>query len=205
MKRGNLFVVSAPSGTGKTTIIKKVLKKIPDLYFSVSHTTREKRKGEKEGRDYYFVDEKTFKKMIKRGQMLEWAKVHKNYYGTSKREIFSKIEKGKDVLLDIDTQGSFQVKKKCPSSIHIFIMPPSYEELEKRLRGRGDLEESSIKIRLNNAKKEVKRWTKYDYIIVNDDLKKAVNFMINIICSFKLKKENQKERIRSIILTFKGR
>lgn len=205
MKKGNLFVVSAPSGTGKTTIIKKVLKKMPDLYFSVSHTTREKRKGEKEGRDYYFVDEKTFKKMIKRGQMIEWAKVHKNYYGTSKREIFSKIEKGKDVLLDIDTQGSFQIKKKYPLSIHIFIMPPSYEELEKRLRGRGDLEENKINIRLSNAKREVKRWPRYDYVIVNDDLKKAVNSMLNIICSFKLKKENQKERIRSIILTFERR
>lgn len=198
-------MVSAPSGTGKTTIIKKVLKKIPDLYFSVSHTTREKRKGEKEGRDYYFVDEKTFKKLIKKGQMLEWAKVHKNYYGTSKREIFSKIEKGIDVLLDIDTQGSFQIKKKYPSSIHIFVMPPSYEELEKRLRGRGDLEESKINIRLNNAKREVKKWSRYDYVIVNDDLKKAVNSMINIIYSFKLKKENQKERIRSIILTFERR
>lgn len=202
MKKGNLFVVSAPSGTGKTTIIKSLLKKIPEIYFSISHTTRIKRKGEKEGRDYYFIDQLTFQKMIKKNQLIEWARVHGNYYGTSKREIFTKIEKGKDVLLDIDIQGSFQVKRKYPKSIHIFIMPPSYNELERRLRGRGDLSEKDINIRLKNAKKEIKKWMRYDYVIINDDLKNAVNSMVKIIESFKFKKENQKERIKSIIMTF---
>ncbi|MEJ5166144.1 MAG: guanylate kinase, partial [Thermoanaerobaculia bacterium] len=177
----------------------------PNLYFSISHTTRKIRKGEKEGKDYYFIDVKTFKKMIEKKQLAEWARVHNNYYGTSKKEINTNISKGFDILLDIDVQGASQIKKNYPESIHIFIMPPSFEELEKRLRGRGDLEESNIKIRLNNAKKEIEKWFKYDYVIINENLKDSVNSMLSILKSFKLKKEAQKEKIKSIILDFKRR
>lgn len=203
MAKGNLFVLSAPSGTGKTTIIRKLLKKLDKLYFSVSYTTREMRKGELEGKDYYFTSEKKFKEMIRKGEFVEWAKVHNHFYGTSKKEILSKINKGIDVLLDIDTKGSIQIKKTFPKSIHIFIIPPSYKELERRLRGRGDLKEKDILIRLKNAKKEILKWKDYDYIIVNEELENSLNLLTSIINSVKQKTENQKEKIKSIILSFK--
>lgn len=202
MLKGNLFVISAPSGSGKTTIIRKLLKKIKNLHFSISCTTREKRRGEKEGKDYYFINEDKFKKMVKREEFIEWAKVHNFYYGTKKSEVFPKIEKGKDVLLDIDTKGSFKIKKKYPESIHIFLIPPSFKELEKRLRGRGDLDENQIKKRLENAKMEIKRLKNYDYVIINDKIKNALNSLISIIKVSKFKFENQKEKINSIILSF---
>jgi len=203
MAKGNFFVLSAPSGTGKTTLIKKLLKKIPNLYFSVSHTTREKRENEREGNDYYFISESKFKEMIKRNKFIEWAKVHNHYYGTSKKEVLKKLNNGKDVLLDIDTKGSQQIKKSFPKSIHIFLLPPSFEELNRRLRGRGDLKESDILIRLKNAKKEIMKWKNYDYIVVNDKIEETLKLLISIIISTKQKTENQKEKINSIILSFK--
>ncbi len=203
MTKGNLFVLSAPSGTGKTTIIRELLKKSDKIYFSISHTTRVMRKGEVEGRDYYFVNEKEFKEMIEKGEFVEWAKVHNYFYGTSKKEILSKINKGIDVLLDIDTQGSIKIKKTFPNSIHIFLIPPSYKELERRLRVRGDLKEKDILIRLKNAKKEILKWKNYDYIIINEEIKNSLNLLISIINSVKQKTKNQKEKIKSIILSFK--
>lgn len=202
MSKGNLFVISAPSGSGKTTIIRKLLKKIKNLHFSISCTTREKRKGEREGKDYYFISENTFKRMVEKEEFIEWAKVHNFYYGTKKSEVFSWIEKGKDVLLDIDTQGSFKIKKKYPESIHIFLLPPSFKELEKRLKDRGDLNESQIKKRLENAKIEIKRLKNYDYIIVNDKIENALNALVQIINSSKFKFETQKEKIEGIISSF---
>lgn len=202
MSKGNLFILSAPSGSGKTTIIRKLLKKIKNLHFSISCTTREKRKGERKGKDYYFINKNKFEKMVEREEFIEWAKVHNFYYGTKKSEVFSWIEKGKDVLLDIDTQGSFKIKKKYPESIHIFLLPPSFKELEKRLRGRGDLDESQIKERLKNAKAEIKKLKNYDYVIINDKIENALNGLILIIESSKFKVENQKEKIDNIILSF---
>lgn len=205
MSGGKIFVISAPSGSGKTTVIKKLLKKLKTLYFSISFTTRKKRKGEMEGKDYYFISEDKFKKMIKNKELLEWANVHNNFYGTGKNEILKRIKKGQNVLLDIDIQGSIKIKKKYPESIHIFLLPPSYEELEKRLRGRGDLNEKNIKIRLKNAKKEIKKWKNYDYIVLNDNVKNAVDLISSIIKSNGQKTKMQKEKIKGIILSFERR
>lgn len=202
MHKGNLFIISAPSGSGKTTIIRKLLKKNKNLHFSISCTTREKRKGEREGKDYYFINENKFKKMVKRDEFIEWAKVHNFYYGTKKNEVFSWIEKGKDVLLDIDTQGSFKIKKKYPDSIHIFLLPPSFKELEKRLKSRGDLDENQIKKRLKNAKIEIKRLKNYDYVVINDKVENALNALILIIKASKFKLTKQKDKMDSIISSF---
>lgn len=202
MHKGNLFIISAPSGSGKTTIIRKLLKKNKNLHFSISCTTREKRKDEREGKDYYFINENKFKRMVERDEFIEWAKVHNFYYGTKKGEVFSWIEKGKDVLLDIDTQGSFKIKKKYPDSIHIFLLPPSFKELEKRLKGRGDLDENQIKKRLKNAKIEIKRLKNYDYVIINDKAENALNALILIIKASKFKLTKQKDKIDSIISSF---
>ena len=141
--------------------------------------------------------------MIERNKFIEWAKVHNHYYGTSKEEVLKKLNNGKDVLLDIDTKGSQQIKKIFPKSIHIFLLPPSFEELNRRLRGRGDLKESDILIRLKNAKKEIMKWKNYDYIVVNDKIEETLKLLISIIISSKQKTENQKEKINSIILSFK--
>lgn len=181
MNKGKLIVISAPSGAGKSTICKELLKKFDNLFFSVSVTTREKRINEIEGKDYYFISEPEFKKMIQNDELLEWAMVHHHYYGTPKKFIIDKINSCKNVLLDIDVQGAEQVRKKFPDAIFIFIIPPSMEELENRLRNRKTETEEVIQERLKNARKELEYKNKYDYVIINSDINKAVQEIIDII------------------------
>ncbi|MDP2799967.1 MAG: guanylate kinase [Deltaproteobacteria bacterium] len=172
--KGSLFVISAPSGAGKTTVCHRVLESIPDLAYSISHTTRPPRYGEKDGVDYFFVSEDEFLRMRERGDFLEWALVHNNYYGTAKRQISDCLGSGKDILLDIDVQGARQVRDQLSEVILIFILPPSWEVLEERLGKRQSDDEEALKLRMANARNEVRAVREYDYIIINDDLDEAV-------------------------------
>lgn len=173
--KGQLFILSAPSGTGKTTILKKVMQEIGKLAFSVSHTTRQPRKGEKDGVDYHFVTVEEFKSMRDEGMFLEWAEVHGNYYGTSRMAVLEQLKKRIDIILDIDVQGaSIIAEDDSQDSVSIFVAPPSLQELERRLRGRGTDSEETITVRLGNARKEMGSAAKYDYLVVNDNLDEAV-------------------------------
>jgi guanylate kinase len=172
-KKGKLFVISAPSGTGKTTLCNKLLEDYSSLYYSISYTTRKPRKDEQDGIDYFFIDEDTFKSMIDEGKFLEWAIVHNHYYGTAKDYIYESLAEGKNLILDIDPQGARQLKNKIKDAIFVFVIAPSIKDLEQRLRNRRTESEEMLHLRLENAKKEVKLFNEYDYIIVNKDFGKA--------------------------------
>jgi len=186
-ERGLLIVISAPSGTGKTTLTRMLLKEFPNIEFSISFTTRKPRPGEVNGKDYWFISREEFLKRIEEGDFLEWAEVYGNLYGTSKSQVLKALNEGKDVLLDIDTQGALQVKENFPEAVLIFILPPSLEELERRLRNRGTDPEEVIEKRLKIAREEIKRAKFYDYIVVNDVLEVAYNKLKSIISAEKCK------------------
>ena len=179
---GNLFIISAPSGTGKTSILKRVIDQVEQLEFSVSHTTRLARKGEQDGRDYHFVSRQTFERMIDESAFLEWATVHDNYYGTAIEPVEEKRRKGFDVILDIDVQGAEIVRQQSRIDyIDVFIAPPDAAELEARLRRRGTEDEQSIATRLANSVEEMLQSSKYRYLVVNDRLEDAVTMLCAII------------------------
>ena len=178
---GKLIILSSPSGGGKSTICDNLRKKLPGILYSISTTTRLPRKGEKNGKQYFFVTKKNFENMIKKNAFLEWAIVHGNYYGTSKDIIENYLKQGKTCILDIDIQGAMQIKKRYPDGLFIFIMPPSLEELKNRLKKRGTDNKQSIGIRLNNAKKEIKYKKYYDYIVINKKIEHSVNKILDII------------------------
>lgn len=169
-KKGKLFIISAPSGAGKTTLCNKLLEKYDDLYYSVSYTTREPRFDEKDGKDYFFISKEKFISMISNDEFLEWAEVHGNYYGTSKKFINESIESGKNIILDIDPQGARQLRAKLSYGIYIFIIAPSIVDLRKRLIDRRTETMDKIELRIQNAKKEIAYFREYDYIIVNRDI-----------------------------------
>jgi len=184
-KKGNLFVISAPSGAGKTTLCQKLREVIPDLKFSVSYTTRKPRTGEIDGVHYIFVDEDEFRAMIADGEFVEWAQVHGNFYGTSKKRIEDMINGGFDVILDIDVQGGRQIREHFSANninnILIFVLPPSMDTLKKRLKGRMSDSDEVIKKRLKNAKEEIREYKNYDYVIINDVFEDALKEMVAII------------------------
>ena len=174
MKKGHIIIIVAPSGSGKSTLIKRMEKEFPQLSESISYTTRPPREGEKDGVHYFFIDEKKFLKKRDRGDFLEWAKVHSNYYGTAKDWVKKRIEQGHDLLFDLDVQGVDSFKKYFEDQAHaVFIAPPSLEVLKERLLTRGKDKEEVIKVRLANARQELKRKNSFDYLIYNDDLGKA--------------------------------
>ncbi len=177
-----LFVVSAPSGAGKTTIIHRAIKILPEVTLAVSHTSRPPRKDERHGFDYFFLTARQFEQKIKQNEFLEWAEVHGNYYGTSIEEIKKRVEKGNIVILDIDVQGAQQVRKnKELNPTYIFIEPPSLEELKNRLKSRETESEASLQKRFNNALHELNFKNQYDFVIINDQLDKAVEEFVGII------------------------
>ena len=179
---GILIIVSAPSGTGKTTILRRVMSAVENLAFSVSHTTRAPRKGEVDGTDYWFVDRPRFEKMIDNGEFLEWAKVHDNYYGTALEPLRNKLDQGYDIVLDIDVQGAAIIRRESRlPAVHVFIAPPDLAELEKRLRGRATEDEATIVKRLKNAAQEMKSCDAYEYVVVNDRIENAVQVLSGII------------------------
>lgn len=180
-KKGSLFVVSAPSGAGKTTLCRKLMEIVPDVKFSVSYTTRKPRVGEIDGIHYTFVDEDEFRAMLADGEFVEWAQVHGNFYGTSKKRIEDTINKGFDILLDIDVQGARQIREHFPDSVLIFILPPSMDELKRRLAGRMSDSPEVITKRLKNAIDEIREYKNYDYVIINDVFDDALEEMIAII------------------------
>ncbi len=174
MKQGLLIVVSGASGTGKGTVCNALMESLPELAYSISATTRSPRKGEQDGVNYYFLAREEFEKMIEEGGFLEWAEVYGNYYGTPLKKIQERLAEGQDILLEIDTQGALKVMEKCPEGVFIFLLPPSLEELERRIRGRGTETEESIARRLGAAKEEIGVGRKYKYVVVNDRVGKAV-------------------------------
>ncbi|MGO3019094.1 MAG: guanylate kinase [Anaerococcus sp.] len=181
MRKGFLLVISGPSGVGKGTVLHDLMNTQKNLVYSVSVTTREKRSGEMEGVSYFYKTHDEFEQMIKEDKFLEYAKVHNNYYGTPKEFVENKINEGKIVILEIDVQGALNVKKNYDNGVYIFLAPPSLSELKNRIVRRGTESVEDIKLRLNNAKKELKYIEQYDYLVVNDHLNSAINLVNEII------------------------
>ena len=190
-KAGNLFVISAPSGAGKTSLVRSLIEMVPMLYVSISHTTRPKRAYEKDGIDYHFVDQDTFLGLIRTNQFLEYAQVFDSYYGTSRPWVEKQLSEGKDIVLEIDWQGAAQVRKQIANTINIFILPPSYHTLESRLIGRGDSEEN-VERRMEGAQTEITHYRDYDFLVINDNFEIALQELVTIIRTMKLGYPQQK-------------
>jgi len=203
--RGDLFIVSSPSGGGKTTLIRRLLDDPPGapLHFSVSHTTRPMRQGERNGREYHFVSVADFQKMVQRGEFLEHNEVHDNIYGTSKAEVLPHLAAGEDVILDIDVQGARDVLAASPEAITVFIVPSSPGELERRLRTRGLDGEEAIRKRLINASREIQQAEQFQYVIVNDDLDRATLELQSIVRVRRLTPARQRVRLYGIRSEFR--
>lgn len=208
-RRGELFVLSAPSGTGKTTLIHNLLGGPlavgGELAFSVSHTTRRPRGGEVDGQDYHFVGTEAFQAMIAADQFLEWAQVYDNYYGTSWAEVIPRLDAGVDVLLDIDVQGAERVVARYPAAHSIFIMPPSFEVLAERLARRGMDDADAIARRLAVSQREIRRYDRYKYVIINDDARRATDALSAIILEKRYRQEPMHGRVQEILRTFTER
>jgi guanylate kinase len=201
---GNLYIVSAPSGSGKTTLLQHLLRTFKDLNFSVSHTTRRPRQGERDGVDYFFTDRPAFLSMVENGEFLEWAEFNGQLYGTTRGFVQNHLENGRDVILDIDVQGARQVKAKDSSATAIFVMPPSFGELERRLKARMLEPEDVIRRRLEIAKDEIRFYRDYDYIIINDILENSILLLESIVRSGRAVPRRQQSRIEEIIASFGG-
>ena len=191
MNRGTLFIISAPSGTGKGTIVSELLKSDPNIYFSVSATTRAPREGEKDGVNYFFITREEFLGLIEAGGMLEHTEFCGNLYGTPKKAVYDKLDSGRDVLLEIETVGAMNVKAACPEAVSIFILPPSLYELRRRLEKRGTDPEEVIARRISEARAEIEKSRLYDFVVMNDDLETAINDVKSVMsASKKLSKLN---------------
>jgi guanylate kinase len=192
------IIISAPSGTGKSTLCRKLIEDLPNACYSVSVTTRNPRRGEVEGKDYFFVSRNEFKEKIKRGELAEWALVHGHYYGTPKDFLERNLLKGKDVILDIDVRGAMKLKKRYPEAVSIFLAPPSFSELKRRIKGRGKNDEATIKKRLTNARWEIGRIRSYDYLVINDRLVNALRELTCLVVAEKNRVNRSKERIQKL-------
>jgi guanylate kinase len=205
---GNIFIISAPSGSGKSTLTNELRRVVPELEFSISYTTRPPRGSEQSGREYFFVSREEFERMICQDEFLEWAEVFGNYYGTAKRFLREAAARGHDLLLDIDVQGAAQVKRKVPDAISIFVLPPSRDELERRLRRRAEADdnlrrqmlgddappfntEDIIQRRLQTASQEIENFSQYDYILVNDRLEESIDKLKSIVEAERLKRSHR--------------
>ncbi len=200
--KGNLIIISSPSGGGKGTLIKEVLKTVPKVGYSVSFTTRQKRHGEENGSDYFFVAKDEFENLIEKGEFLEYAEVHQNFYGTSIKRVRAETELGRDIILEIDVQGAANVRRLMPEAVSIFIMPPSYEVLKRRLTTRATEKQEDLDVRLRNSFSEVRRYAEFEYIVVNDEITAATARLEHIILAERLKRIRQNEVIRDILDSF---
>jgi len=201
---GNLYIVSAPSGSGKTTLLQHLLRSFKDLNFSVSHTTRQPRQGEREGVEYFFTERASFLNMVDRGEFLEWAEFNGQLYGTTKAFVQNHLENGQDVILDIDVQGARQVKATVSEATAIFVLPPSFQELERRLKTRMLEPDDVIRRRLEIARTEIGFYRDYDYIIINDILENSILLLESIVRSGTAVPRRQQGRIEEIIASFGG-
>ncbi len=200
--QGNLIIVSSPSGGGKGTLIKEVLKILPNIGYSVSFTTRKMRDGEENGKDYFFVSKKQFKDLIEKGEFLEFAIVHGNYYGTSLNFVKAETDAGRDVVLEIDVQGAESIRKIFPHAVSIFILPPSFEVLQKRLTARATEKKEDLTLRLQNSHAEVRRFVEFEYVIINNEVTKATNDLKVIVLAERLKRIRQSDSIKAILDSF---
>lgn len=198
-RKGNIFIISAASGTGKTTLVSGLLNRNPDIRVSVSHTTRPPREGEQNGRHYHFVDVPQFEKLIGEAAFLEYANVFGNYYGTSAEGVKTLQNQGYDVILEIDVQGAEQVRRVLPEAVGIFILPPSLPILEERLQNRATDSKEIIEQRLSKARSEIEQALLFDYLVVNDNLQEAGSNLLHIIKSHRLKQTNQKQLIEKLL------
>lgn len=202
---GILYIISAPSGAGKTSLVNALITEVEKLHISISHTTRTKRSHETDTKDYYFVDEPTFQKMRDSGQFLESAEVFGNLYGTSKQWVLEQLQQGTDVLLEIDWQGAQQIRESFPEAVSIFILPPAMSTLEQRLVRRDTDDSAVIQKRLQKACNEINHYDEYDYLIVNDEFKLAVKQLTSIILANRLKLKMQQQQLEPLIGTLTGR
>ena len=204
--RGELFIVASPSGGGKTTLIKRVIAMLAGegglAHFSVSHTTRRPRPGEQDGIDYFFVDKPTFSGMIERREFLEYAEVHGNLYGTSREEVEKNLARGCDVFLDIDVQGARQVRASVPDVVKVFVFPPSYEELLRRLKARGQDSADAIALRMQNALREMQEYAEFDYVIINNRLEEATRALAGIVASARIRPFRMRVAVEKILEGF---
>jgi guanylate kinase len=197
-----LFIVSAPSGSGKSTLVKGLLEMVRDLRFSISYTTRAPRGNERDGSNYYFTTRSRFEEMISRDEFLEYASVFENYYGTHQSEMDYARAEGKDLVLDIDVQGAAQLKRKIPEAVSIFILAPSKEILEQRLRARSEDSEEVIRRRLKGAAEEIRNYHLYDYVLVNREVTASVDMLASIVKAERLRRTRMEQQIRPILETF---
>jgi guanylate kinase len=180
-RRGRLFVIAAPSGAGKTSLVRALMEREPGLRFSISYTTRVQRPTEQHGRDYFFVAQDEFERMVANGEFLEHARVFDHYYGTARRQVEDALATGQDLILEIDWQGAAQVRSALPECISVFILPPSRPELERRLRGRGTDAEEVIQRRLRDAASDMTHWREFDHVVVNDDFGRALGELQDVV------------------------
>ncbi|MBN9660291.1 MAG: guanylate kinase [Acidobacteria bacterium] len=199
-----VIIISAPSGSGKSTLVRNLLERDPNLIFSVSYTTRAPRGQEEHGREYNFVSREDFRAMIDRGEFIEWAPVFDDFYGTHRCYVDQGRREGKDVVLDIDVKGARQLREKIPEAISVFILAPSREELEKRLRARGDVSEEVIRKRVAEAAREIRDFGRYDYVLVNDDVEVASDLLCCIVTTARVQRKNagMQSRVEQILATF---
>ena len=196
---GTLFIISAPSGAGKTSLVKALVEKTRDISISVSHTTRQKRLGEVDGVDYHFIDKKKFESMVIESAFLEHALVFDNYYGSALKNIENKLKQAEDIILEIDWQGAAQVRKQLPDSVNIFILPPSRLALEERLRNRGQDDEKIIQRRMADAVSETSHYPEYDYLIVNDQFEQALTELSSIVTARRCRIQAQIQSIAPLL------
>jgi len=196
---GLLVIISAPSGAGKTTLIRRLLEEDEDCVFAVSHTTRMPRGGEEEGKDYYFVDEAGFRTMIENGEFAEWAEVHGRLYGTSAREVRGLMAAGRDVLVEVDYQGGRSLMRLFPEAVSVFILPPRMSEVRKRLEGRGAEDAEELRARLDKARVEIAASNEYKYAVLNDDLQEAVDDLTTIVRAERLRHERRAGLVRRLV------
>ncbi len=200
--KGNLIIITSPSGGGKGTLITELMKRGVGIGYSVSYTTREMRAGEANGTDYSFITDEEFEKLIAADEFLEYAKVHGNYYGTSRSRVEALINEGVDVILEIDVQGAADVLAKLPAAVSIFILPPSFEALAQRLRSRNTEKPEQLALRLRNSFDEVKRYSEFEYVVINDSVADAVRRLESIIVGERQRRTRQTDAIKDILDSF---